>query len=112
MKCLTDRVLVKCEKFTDRRTDRQKTDRRRTTGDQKSSLELSAQVSLKRIIFQKNVFLSAIIFHILHYSTHLKTQSNNSISFDNILFLTLTHGGPKGTFILEKGSLHLLLLTI
>ena len=34
----------KCEKFTDRRTDRQ-TDRRRTTGDQKSSLELSAQVS-------------------------------------------------------------------
>ena len=34
----------KCKKFTDRRTDRQ-TDRRRTTGDQKSSLELSAQVS-------------------------------------------------------------------
>ena len=34
----------KCEKFTDRRTDRQ-TDRRRTAGDQKSSLELSAQVS-------------------------------------------------------------------
>ena len=33
----------KCEKFSDRRTDRQ--DRRRTTGDQKSSLELSAQVS-------------------------------------------------------------------
>ena len=30
----------KCEKFTDGRTDR-----RRTTGDQKSSLELSAQVS-------------------------------------------------------------------
>ena len=33
---------------TDRRTDRQtdrRTDRRRTTGDQKSSLELSAQVS-------------------------------------------------------------------
>ena len=36
----------KCEKFTDRRTDRW-TDRRRTKGDQKSSLELSAQVSLK-----------------------------------------------------------------
>ena len=38
----------KCEKFTDRRTDRQtdrQTDRRRTTGDQKSLLELSAQVS-------------------------------------------------------------------
>ena len=34
----------KCEKFTDRQTDR-RTDGRRTTGDQKSSLELSAQVS-------------------------------------------------------------------
>ena len=34
----------KCEKFTDRRTDRQ-TDSRRTTGDLKSSFELSAQVS-------------------------------------------------------------------
>ena len=33
-----------CEKFTDIRTDRH-TDRRRTTGDQKSSLELSAHVS-------------------------------------------------------------------
>ena len=30
---------------TDRQTDRRQTDRRRTTGDQKSSLELSAQVS-------------------------------------------------------------------
>ena len=66
----------------------------------------------KRTIFQKNVFLSAIIFHIFHYSTHLKTQSNYSIFFYNILFLTVTHGGPKGSFILEKGSLHLLLLTI
>ena len=34
----------KMKMFTDRRTDRQ-TDRRRTKGDQKSSLELSAQVS-------------------------------------------------------------------
>ena len=34
----------KCKKFTDRQTDGQ-TDRRRTKGDQKSSLELSAQVS-------------------------------------------------------------------
>ena len=34
----------KCEKFTDGQTDR-RMDRRRTTGDQKSSLELSAQVS-------------------------------------------------------------------
>ena len=38
----------KCEKFTDGRTDGRtdgQTDRRRTKGDQKSSLELSAQVS-------------------------------------------------------------------
>ena len=38
----------KCEKFTDRQMDGRtdgRTDRRRTTGDQKSSLELSAQVS-------------------------------------------------------------------
>ena len=42
----------KCEKFTDRQTDGRtdgwtdrRTDRRWTTGDQKSSLELSAQVS-------------------------------------------------------------------
>ena len=39
---------VKCEKFTDGRTDGQtdgRTDRRRTKGDEKCSLELSAQVS-------------------------------------------------------------------
>ena len=41
---LFSRRRWKCEKFTNRRTDW-----RRTTGDHKSSLELSAQVSLKKI---------------------------------------------------------------
>mgnify|MGYP003685984603 CR=1 FL=1 len=38
------RRIWKCEKFTDGQMERQ-TDRRRTTGDQKCSLELTAQVS-------------------------------------------------------------------
>ena len=40
----------KCENFIDRRSDRQ-TDWRRTTGDQKSSLELSAWWAKKQILF-------------------------------------------------------------
>ena len=43
------RRRLKCEKFTDGRTDRQ-TDRRRTTGDPESSLELSAK-NWKRLSF-------------------------------------------------------------
>ena len=61
----------------------------------------------KRVLFQKNIFIN-----ILHYSTHLKTQSRYSIIFDNILFFILTHAQPKGPFISEKGSLHLLFVTI
>ena len=44
--------------------------------------------------------------------THLKTQSRYSIMFDDILFFVLTHAQPKGPFISEKGSLHLLFVTI
>ena len=40
----------KCVKFTDGQTDRQ-----RTTGDQKSSLELSCQVSLKAQVIKQEV---------------------------------------------------------
>ena len=61
----------------------------------------------KRVLFQKNIFIN-----ILHYSTHLKTQSRYSIIFNNILFFILTHAQPKGPFISEKGSLHLLFVTI
>ena len=60
----------------------------------------------KRVLFQK------IFYPHLHYSTHLKTQSRYSIFFDNILFFILTHAQPKGPFISEKGSLHLLFVTI
>ena len=53
-----------------------------------------------------------LLFHILNYSTHLKTQLRYRTFFDNIYFLTKIHARPWEPFISEKGSLYLLLLTI
>ena len=64
----------------------------------------------KRILLP--LYFCLFLFHILNYSTHLKTQLRYRTFFDNIYFLTKIHARPWEPFISEKGSLYLLLLTI
>ena len=84
----------KCEKFTDGRTDERmdrRTDRRRTTGDQESSLKLSAQVSYKWFSETINRLEGWFCDIILQKHKCHSTQSTrfNKSAFENLIYLTL-----------------------